>query len=88
MTGFPAVVYTLCLASSLACTGLLIRSYFRSGTALLLWCALGFIGLSINNFFLFLDTVVFLDIDFRIWRHVAAMAALAVLLYGFIWEVD
>ena len=88
MPTFPTMVYALCLVSSLACTALLVRSYLRSGTALLLWCALGFVGLSLNNFFLFLDTVVFLQIDFRIWRHLTAFAAVAVLLYGFIWEVD
>jgi hypothetical protein len=88
MMSFPLVVYTLCLASSLACTGLLIRSYLRSGTVLLLWCALGFIALSLNNLLLFVDLVLLPDVDFRLWRHLAALAGIAVLLYGFIWEVD
>jgi len=85
---FPVLVYLMCLASSLACTGLLIRSYARNRTALLLWSALGFVALSFNNLFLVLDLVVFPDADFLMARHLSALAAIAVLLYGFIWEVD
>ena len=88
MMSFPLLVYVMCLASSVACTGLLIRSYVRNRTGLLLWSALGFVALSFNNLFLFLDLVVFPDIDFLSYRHLSALAAIAVLLYGFIWEVD
>ena len=55
----PALVYVLCLASSVTCTGLLIRSYARNRTGLLLWSALGFVALSFNNLFLVLGLVVF-----------------------------
>jgi hypothetical protein len=85
---FPVLVYLMCVAGSLACTGLLIRSYLRNRAALLLWAAIGFVFLSANNFFLFLDLVVFPDIDLLLWRHLAALMAIAVLLYGFIWEAD
>lgn len=85
---FPVLVYLMCVASALACTALLIRSYLKTRTALLLWSAIGFVFLSLNNFFLFLDLVVFPDINFLIWRNLSALAAIAVLLYGFIWEAD
>lgn len=85
---FPVLVYLMCVASSLACTGLLIRSYVQNRTALLLWSALGFVALSFNNLFLFFDAVVFPDIDFLMARNLSSLAAIAVLLYGFIWEVD
>ncbi len=88
MMTFPVLVYVLCLASSVTCTGLLIRSYARNRTGLLLWSALGFVALSFNNLFLVFDLVVFPDIDFVPFRHLAALAGIAVLLYGFIWEVD
>lgn len=88
MTSFPVFVYLMCVASCLACTGLLIRSYARNRTKLLLWSALGFVGLSVNNLFLFLDAIVFSDIDLLPHRLLAAFAAIAVLLYGFIWEAD
>jgi hypothetical protein len=85
---FPVLVYLMCAASALVCTGLLIRSYRRTRAALLLWSAIGFVFLSANNIFLVLDLVVFPDIDFLIWRNLSALAAIAVLLYGFIWEAD
>lgn len=85
---FPVLVYLMCVASALACTGLLVRSYLKTRTALLLWSAIGFVFLSANNIFLLLDLVVFPDVDFLIWRNLSALAAIGVLLYGFIWETD
>jgi hypothetical protein len=57
----------------------------RACTALLLWSPVGFVFLSANNVFLLLDVVVFPDVYFLIWRNLASLAAIAVLLYGFIW---
>jgi hypothetical protein len=88
MLSFPVIVYLLCMASSLACTGLLIRSYMRTRTALLLWSAIGFVGLSLNNLLLFSDLVLLPGVDLRMLRHVSSLGAVAVLLYGFIWEID
>lgn len=85
---FPVLVYLMCVASALACTALLIRSYLKTRTALLLWSAIGFVFLSANNVFLLLDVVIFPDVNFLIWRNLASLAAIAVLLYGFIWEAD
>lgn len=85
---FPLMVYLMCVASALACTALLVRSYLKTRTALLLWSAIGFVFLSANNIFLLLDLVVFPDVDFLIWRNLSALAAIGVLLYGFIWETD
>ena len=42
-----------------------------------------FVFLSANNVFLVLDLVVFPDVNFLIWRNLSALAAIAVLLYGF-----
>lgn len=88
MPSFPVMVYLMCAASSLACTALLFRSYLKTRTALLLWSALGFVCLSANNIFLVCDLVLFPDINFLPYRQMAALAAIAVLLYGFIWETD
>jgi hypothetical protein len=85
---FPVLVYLMCVASALACTGLLIRSYVRNRTALLLWSAIGFVFLSANNFLLFLDLAVLPDVDLLPGRQLSALMAIAVLLYGFIWEAD
>ena len=81
-------VYLLCFATSLACSWLLVRSYLRNRTRLLLWTATCFVFLALNNFFVVADLVLLPDIDFRLARHLANLTGLATLLYGFIWELD
>ncbi len=86
---FPPLVYLLCLATSLLCTVLLFRSYRRSGTKLLLWTALSFTALAINNLFLTIDLLLLPpEIDLLAFRQLSSFLAVAVLLYGFIWETD
>lgn len=46
-------VYILCAVTSVLCAGLLVRSYLRSRVRLLLWSALCFVGLAVNNVLLF-----------------------------------
>jgi hypothetical protein len=84
----PTAVYLLCLATSLVCAVLLIRAYTGSRSRLLLWTALCFVFLALNNLFLVADMVFFQDVDFRLWRHAAALAAIGVLLFGFIREAE
>jgi hypothetical protein len=89
MITFPSVVYLLCFATSVACLILLVRSYMKSRTQLLLWAALCFVGLALNNALLFVDVVVFpTEVSLQGWRHVSALGAVLVLLYGFIFEAD
>ena len=80
------LVYVLCALLSAACTVLLARSYLASGVRLLLWTALCFGGLFVNNALLFLDEVVVDAADLSLARSLSALAAVAVLLYGLIWE--
>lgn len=84
----PTAVYVLCLATSSLCAGLLLRAYFRSRARLLLWTALAFVCLALNNLFLVADMVIFPDVNIYILRPTAALAAIAVLLYGFVWEAE
>lgn len=84
----PAVVYLLCLATSIICAGLLVRTYLRSRSRLLLWTAVAFGLLALNNFFLVLDMLIFGEVDLRILRHVSAAAAVIILIYGFISESE
>jgi drug/metabolite transporter (DMT)-like permease len=81
------IVYALCGATSVACALLLARGYFRTRTRLLLWSALCFIGLAINNALLFVDLVIFPEIDLSIWRGLAAVIGMGCLLYGMIWDL-
>ena len=84
----PTLVYSLCFVTSVICAWLLLRSYLRSRTRLLLWSAIAFICLAVNNFFVLGDMILFPDFNLLPFRYVAALAAVCVLIYGFIWEVE
>lgn len=85
---FPTIVYTLCFLTSSACAWLLARSYWRTSARLLLWSALAFLFLAANNLVVIGDLVLFPDVDLRLVRHLLALAAVVVLLFGFIWDLD
>jgi Family of unknown function (DUF5985) len=82
------ILVSLAMLTSLACMVFLFRGYAASGVRLLLWSGLCFVFLTLNNFLLFLDLVVFPDIDLRPYRLAAALVAILLLLYGFIWETE
>jgi hypothetical protein len=82
------VLYLLAVLTSFACMVLLFRAYVRGGPRLLLWSALCFVGLSLNNMLLFFDLVIFPTMDLRELRLLAALAGLVFLLYAFIFEVE
>jgi hypothetical protein len=88
MNVLPPIVFFLCLVASLTCMVLLVRGWLQTRTTLLLWSSLCFVALAFNNLFLFLDLVVLPEVDFFPLRQMSSLAAVAVLLYGFIWETD
>jgi hypothetical protein len=85
---FPAAVYCLCLGACLLCTWLLARSYLRTRARLLLWSALCFGLLAGNSALVILDILIFPGIDFSLFRAILSFAAVAVLLLGFIWDLE
>lgn len=87
-TWFPAAVYLLCFFTSAACALLLARSYRRTGARLLFWSGLCFLFLAANNLLVMFDLLILPEIDFRLARHLLALAAVAVLLFGFVWDVE
>ena len=88
MAGLKAGLYLLALVTCMGCTALLLRDYLRTRARLLFWSTLCFVGLSINNALLFADLVLFPGADLRVLRAAAALAGMACLLYGFIWEAE
>ena len=82
------VLASLAMLTSASCMWLLFRGYASSGLRLLLWSGLCFVFLTFNNVFLFIDLVVFPDIDFRPYRLASALLGVVCLLYGFIWEAE
>jgi hydrogenase/urease accessory protein HupE len=79
-------IYLLCAATSLACAGLLWRSYHSNGVRLLFWSSLCFFGLAIENTMLYLDQITFPKVDLSLYRHLIGLGAVLSLIYGLIWE--
>jgi drug/metabolite transporter (DMT)-like permease len=77
-------VYLLCALTSLACAGLLLRSYTRSRMKLILWTSLCFIGLAVSNILLVIDLAIVTSTDLRSLRNIAALGGVGVLLYGMV----
>lgn len=81
-------VYALCALTSLLCAALLARGYRATRARLLLWASLCFAGLALNNVLLFIDLRVVPSIDLSAWRSLPALAGLAILIYGLIWDAS
>jgi hypothetical protein len=80
------IVYVLGALTSLACAILLLRGYARGRKPLLMWSGLCFVGLAVSNVLVFLDLVVYPEGNLYRERLLTAIIALAMLLYGLIWE--
>ena len=85
---FPAAVYTLCFLTSSTCAALLARSYLRARARLLLWSALCFLFLGLNNFLVIIDLLVLPGADFRLERVALALIGVSLLLFGLVWEAE
>jgi hypothetical protein len=86
--GYRAILFALPAITCLACTILLVGEYRARRTRLMLWSALCFAGLSINNVLLFVDLILFPSADLRLFRLAAALGGMLFLLYGFIWKIE
>lgn len=85
---FPAAVYILCFCTSAACAFLLARNYARTGTRLLLWSGICFALLAGNNFVVVIDLLVLPEANLGLVRLGFSLAAVSVLLFGFIWDLE
>ena len=82
------IIYSLCMLTSLACFGLLLRGWRSSSSRLLFWSALCFAGLTVNNFLLVIDKLVLPAADLSMLRLTVALVAPLLLLFGLIWEEE
>lgn len=79
--------YVLCALTALACGFLLLREFATTRARLLLWSGICFAALAIENAVLFVDLVIFpTTVDLSVIRNAIALAGLACLLYGLIWD--
>jgi hypothetical protein len=81
----PALYVLTCL-TTLLCAILLLRAYAAVRRKLLLWSGLCFVGLSVSNLLVIADLLLFPKIDLFSYRLGSAAVAMALLLYGLIWE--
>jgi hypothetical protein len=82
------IVYLLCALTSALCAVLLVRGFRRSGSRLLLWSSLCFVGLAANNALLVVDLLVVTEVDLSTARLLPAVAGFAALLCGLVWESE
>jgi hypothetical protein len=82
---WPALVYLLCMLASIVCLLLLARAYRRTRSTLLLWSAVCFVGLALNNLLLVVDLLVLPQYDLSIPRLVASFVGVTTLLAALVW---
>jgi len=85
---FPTAVFVLIFVTCVVCLVLLVIAYRRTHMRLLLWSAICFVFLAINSMLIVLDLLLLPNVDLQLYRHIATLAAVSVLLFGFIWDVD
>lgn len=83
------LIFILCAVTSVGCAIALLRSYYKDRSPILLWTAMCFVGLALNNVVLAVDLLVFpnTDIDGPFWRNLLSAVSGAILLFGLIWEL-
>jgi hypothetical protein len=81
-----AVIYVLCALTSALCALLLLRAWVAQRQRLVLWTALGFVGLALNNTLLVIDRSLLTGVDLLVLRDLSGLLAVSVLLAGLIWE--
>jgi hypothetical protein len=87
MNAWVNVIYLLCFLTSMACCLLLIRSYRRNKSRVLLWTAACFVLLAIDNLLVVCDFILTgPSVDLSLPRLLTTLLAVTTLLTGFIWE--
>ena len=81
-----AFVYLLCTITALVCSLLLLCGYQRTRARLLFWSGLCFVCLALENLLLFVDRILFPNVDLSLWRIPPALLAMVLLLWGLVWK--
>ena len=81
-----AALYVFTILTTLLCSVLLLRAWFRMRKGLLLWSGICFLGLTIDNILVLGDMLLFPSIDLYTYRLASAAISISVLLFGLIWE--
>jgi hypothetical protein len=83
----PGLVYILCAVTSLGSAVLLLRGALsRGGGGLLFWSSLCFFAMAANNVLLYMNYIVFPDVDLLMASRLATMLGIVLLNIGLIWH--
>lgn len=80
------IIYVLCAFTAMTCAVLLLRGARRSGVRMLFWCGLCFSLLAVANVLVIVDHYLFAEVQLWPLRSGTSLLAIAVLLYGLIFE--
>jgi hypothetical protein len=80
------LIYALCSLTALACAVLLLLGARRTDSRMLFWSGLCFAGLTLTNVLVLADHYLFREVDLSLLRLGVALVAIALLLYGLIFE--
>jgi hypothetical protein len=80
------LIYALCALTALACALLLLQGWRRTGSRMLFWSGLCFAGLTLTNLLVIADHYLFREVDLAPLRLGSALLAIALLLYGLVFE--
>lgn len=82
------LIYSLCALTCLMAAALLLRGYARTGYRLLFWSGLCFLLLTVSNGLNVADRLLPPQVNLIPARLSTALAAVALMLFGLIWERD
>lgn len=84
------IVYLCCSIVSGTCAVLLFKNYLRVHARILLWISLSFALFTVNNIFVFVDIVVFPEIDMSgaLVRHILLCLSALTMIVGLTWEIS
>jgi hypothetical protein len=80
------LIYALCALTALACSVMLFAGAKRTGSRMLFWSGLCFACLTLTNLLVIADNYVFPGNTLWPLRLTSALLAVALLLYGLIFE--
>jgi len=86
MIFFGSIVYVLGALVSLACAVLLLRGYARGRQRLLLWSGLCFSVLTVSKAAVLVDLVLVPGIDLSVVWLGVKLVAMALMIFGLVWE--
>lgn len=80
------LIYALCALTALACSAMLFAGARRTGSRMLFWSSLCFACLTLTNVLVIADNYLFPNNALWAVRLMSALLAVALLLYGLIFE--